>query len=84
MQHTRGEYILMVDADGATKFSDLDALLLKLKAVERDGLGVAVGSRAHMVKTDAVVKVSFFFFLPISYFVRSIPYSIKGMLSLPI
>ncbi|KAG0319933.1 dolichyl-phosphate beta-glucosyltransferase [Linnemannia gamsii] len=59
MQYTRGEYILMVDADGATRFSDLDALHAKLKATERDGLGVAVGSRAHMVKTDAVVKRSF-------------------------
>ncbi|KAF9132994.1 dolichyl-phosphate beta-glucosyltransferase [Mortierella sp. 14UC] len=59
MQYTRGEYILMVDADGATRFSDLDALETKLKATERDGLGVAVGSRAHMVKTDAVVKRSF-------------------------
>lgn len=58
MQYTRGEYILMVDADGATRFSDLDALQVKLKATEQDGLGVAVGSRAHMVKTDAVVKVS--------------------------
>ncbi|KAF9147277.1 dolichyl-phosphate beta-glucosyltransferase [Linnemannia schmuckeri] len=59
MQYTRGEYILMVDADGATRFSDLDALQIKLKATEQDGLGVAVGSRAHMVKTDAVVKRSF-------------------------
>ncbi|KAF8930166.1 dolichyl-phosphate beta-glucosyltransferase [Haplosporangium gracile] len=59
MQYTRGEYILMVDADGATRFSDLDALQVKLKATEQDGLGVAVGSRAHMVKTDAVVKRSF-------------------------
>ncbi|KAG0279302.1 dolichyl-phosphate beta-glucosyltransferase [Linnemannia exigua] len=59
MQYTRGEYILMVDADGATRFSDLDALEAKLKATERDGFGVAVGSRAHMVKTDAVVKRSF-------------------------
>ncbi|KAK5821316.1 nucleotide-diphospho-sugar transferase [Linnemannia elongata] len=59
MQYTRGEYILMVDADGATRFSDLDALQVKLTATEQDGLGVAVGSRAHMVKTDAVVKRSF-------------------------
>ncbi|KAG0219831.1 dolichyl-phosphate beta-glucosyltransferase [Mortierella sp. NVP41] len=59
MQYTRGKYILMVDADGATRFSDLDALELKLKGAEHDGYGVAVGSRAHMVKTDAVVKRSF-------------------------
>ncbi|KAF9161246.1 dolichyl-phosphate beta-glucosyltransferase [Mortierella sp. AD011] len=59
MQYTRGEYILMVDADGATRFSDLDELEVKLKQSERDGLGVAVGSRAHLVRTDAVVKRSF-------------------------
>jgi len=57
MQYTRGEYILMVDADGATRFSDLDPLLTKLRQTEQNGLGVAVGSRAHLVKTDAVVKV---------------------------
>ncbi|KAI1316436.1 dolichyl-phosphate beta-glucosyltransferase [Mortierella claussenii] len=59
MQYTRGEYILMVDADGATRFSDLDQLETRLKQSERDGLGVAVGSRAHLVQTDAVVKRSF-------------------------
>ncbi|KAG0216391.1 dolichyl-phosphate beta-glucosyltransferase [Mortierella sp. GBA30] len=59
MQYTRGKHILMVDADGATRFSDLDQVENRLKEVERDGLGVAVGSRAHLVKTDAVVKRSF-------------------------
>ncbi|KAF9432660.1 dolichyl-phosphate beta-glucosyltransferase [Entomortierella beljakovae] len=59
MQYTRGEYVLMVDADGATQFSDLDKLELKLKQSECDGFGVAVGSRAHLVQTDAVVKRSF-------------------------
>ncbi|KAG0359603.1 dolichyl-phosphate beta-glucosyltransferase, partial [Gamsiella multidivaricata] len=56
MQYTRGEYILMVDADGATRFSDLEQLEVKLKQAEKNGLGVAVGSRAHLVQTDAVVK----------------------------
>jgi dolichyl-phosphate beta-glucosyltransferase len=49
-----------VDADGATKFSDVEKLELGIKSVEMNGLGVAVGSRAHMVRTDAVVKRSFF------------------------
>eukprot|EP00475_Leptophrys_vorax_P014815 TRINITY_DN21078_c0_g1_i2.p1 TRINITY_DN21078_c0_g1~~TRINITY_DN21078_c0_g1_i2.p1 ORF type:complete len:356 (+),score=95.54 TRINITY_DN21078_c0_g1_i2:721-1788(+) len=44
----RGEYLLMADADGATQISDLDFLLSKLKACEKNGLGVAVGSRAHL------------------------------------
>ncbi|KAG0233368.1 dolichyl-phosphate beta-glucosyltransferase [Mortierella sp. GBA43] len=59
MQYTRGEYILMVDADGATRFSDLDKVEAQLKQAERDGFGIAVGSRAHLVQTDAVVKRSF-------------------------
>ncbi|KAG0006929.1 dolichyl-phosphate beta-glucosyltransferase [Modicella reniformis] len=59
MQYTRGHYILMVDADGATRFSDLDKLEVQLKQVEQDGLGIAIGSRAHLVQTDAVVKRSF-------------------------
>lgn len=57
MHYTRGEYILMVDADGATRFSDLEKLEVQLKKAEKDGLGIAVGSRAHLVQTDAVVKV---------------------------
>lgn len=44
----RGEYILMADADGATRASDFEALFEKIKEVERDGLGIAIGSRAHM------------------------------------
>lgn len=57
MQYTRGKYLLMVDADGATRFSDLDPLLERLEQELKNGLGVAIGSRAHLVKTDAVVKV---------------------------
>ncbi|CAG8493637.1 1812_t:CDS:2 [Acaulospora colombiana] len=54
------QYILFADADGATKFSDFEALEGKLnKITNKDGFGVAVGSRAHLVKTDAVVKRSF-------------------------
>jgi len=53
-----GKYILFVDADGATKFSDLDCLERELnKIISKEGYGVAVGSRAHLVKTEAVVKV---------------------------
>jgi hypothetical protein len=50
----RGKMMLFVDADGATKFSDLDRLIAQV----RDGMPVAIGSRAHLVKTHAVVKVS--------------------------
>lgn len=57
--HARGRRILMVDADGASQFSDLELLWKAIDQVELDGEGIAVGSRAHLVDTEAVVKVSF-------------------------
>lgn len=56
--HTSGELALFADADGATKFADVDNLIAYLKQ-ERDHPAVAVGLRAHMVNTDVVVKRSF-------------------------
>src|SRR5271170_2834896 len=57
MQHGRGEYAIFADADGASKFEDLGKLEAELKAIELDGSGIAVGSRAHMVHSAAVVQV---------------------------
>lgn len=54
-----GKLVLMADADGATKFSDLDKLKSELNKIEKDGKGIAIGSRAHMVSSDSVVKVHF-------------------------
>lgn len=58
MRHVRGRQVVFADADGATRFSDLSTLVAELKAVETEQHGIAVGSRAHMVNTDAVVKRS--------------------------
>ncbi|KAI9325342.1 nucleotide-diphospho-sugar transferase [Obelidium mucronatum] len=55
----RGKKLLFADADGATQFSDVEYLEKSLSKVIKDGHGIAVGSRAHMVKSDAVVKRSF-------------------------
>ena len=54
-----GKYILFADADGAPKFSDLDSLLKELDRVTEDknGFGLAIGSRAHMIQSDSIVKV---------------------------
>ena len=57
MQHVRGKYVIFADADGASKFEDLEKLMGELKRIEHDGLGLAVGSRAHMVHSAAVVQV---------------------------
>ncbi|ORX98999.1 hypothetical protein K493DRAFT_280050 [Basidiobolus meristosporus CBS 931.73] len=57
--NARGKYILFADADGATRFADLELLEAELNKIKTNDLGVAIGSRAHLVKTEAVVKRSF-------------------------
>jgi len=60
MLHSRGERLLMVDADGASRFEDLELLWKALDGLVSDNEpALAVGSRAHLVKTDAVVRRSF-------------------------
>jgi dolichyl-phosphate beta-glucosyltransferase len=57
MLHARGELLLMVDADGATRFADVERLEKQLASVVSqpgsNGHGVAVGSRKHL-QSDAV------------------------------
>lgn len=58
MRHVRGRYAIFADADGASQFADLDRLVEACRKVEdAEGRAVAVGSRAHLVGSDAVVKV---------------------------
>ena len=57
-RHVRGAYAIFADADGASRFEDLRKLVEGCDEVaDGPGRGIAVGSRAHMVGTDAVVKV---------------------------
>lgn len=61
VQVSRGQYIIFADADGASKFADVDKLITAIEKLSKDSESqpaVAVGSRAHMVNTDAVVKRS--------------------------
>ncbi|KAJ4369373.1 dolichyl-phosphate beta-glucosyltransferase [Didymella sp. IMI 355093] len=59
MRHARGQYVVFADADGASRFSDLGKLVEGCKKIEdTDGRGVAIGSRAHLVGSEAVVKRS--------------------------
>ena len=59
MRHVRGQYAIFADADGASKFEDLGKLVDACKQIEdAQGRAVAVGSRAHLVGSEAVVKVS--------------------------
>ncbi|KAA6411215.1 MAG: dolichyl-phosphate beta-glucosyltransferase [Lasallia pustulata] len=60
MRHVRGQYAIFADADGASKFGDLGKLLQACKRIQdKDGRAVAVGSRNHLVGSEAVVKRSF-------------------------
>ncbi|CAI4052784.1 dolichyl-phosphate beta-glucosyltransferase SKDI_16G0510 [Saccharomyces kudriavzevii IFO 1802] len=63
--HIRGKYGLFADADGASKFSDVEKLIETIKTFETSGIdvktikpAVVIGSRAHMVNTEAVIKRS--------------------------
>lgn len=58
MRHVRGQYVIFADADGASRFEDLAALVTACGRVEdAQGRGIAIGSRAHLVGSEAVVKV---------------------------
>lgn len=61
-RHVRGEYVLFADADGASRFSDAGKLIEGCEeVVDGSHRGVAIGSRAHLVGSEAVVKVSSLF-----------------------
>ncbi|TLD21671.1 glycosyltransferase family 2 protein [Venturia nashicola] len=57
MRHVRGKYAVFADADGASKFEDVEHLIRQCQECEDpDGRAVAIGSRAHLVGSEAVVK----------------------------
>lgn len=59
LRHVRGEYAVFADADGASRFSDLGKLLEGCHdVVDASNRGVAIGSRGHLVGSEAVVKRS--------------------------
>ncbi|KAG6065221.1 hypothetical protein E4U32_007569 [Claviceps aff. humidiphila group G2b] len=59
LRHVRGEYVLFADADGASRFRDVGKLIEGCEEVVDGSLrGVAIGSRAHLVGSEAVVKRS--------------------------
>lgn len=57
-RHVRGAYTVFADADGASRFEDLAKLVEGCNEVaDEHNRGIAVGSRAHMVGSEAVIKV---------------------------
>ena len=66
MLRARGALLLMVDADGATKFADLEQLEASLEQQPQGGGGggglrsqIAVGSRAHLAETSKASRSLF-------------------------
>ncbi|KZT07174.1 glycosyltransferase family 2 protein [Laetiporus sulphureus 93-53] len=60
MLHGRGRRLLFVDADGASRFEDLELLWKEMDRIApQEEAAMVVGSRAHLEKTEAVVKRSF-------------------------
>ncbi|XP_067889564.1 dolichyl-phosphate beta-glucosyltransferase isoform X2 [Heterodontus francisci] len=58
---SRGRYVLMADADGATKFADIEKLEAALKDLQPgpDNMAISCGSRAHLEK-ETIAKRSYF------------------------
>ena len=62
IEHTRGEYVLMVDADGATDINDLDKLFEAVKGLQTTDpsndllLGMSIGSRAHLASKSVQTR----------------------------
>lgn len=71
MMVARGKYVLFADADAASEIRDVEKLEMEIGKLVRDtgnSAAVAIGSRAHLVGTEAVVKVCFFLLIIINYF----------------
>ncbi|XP_078078398.1 dolichyl-phosphate beta-glucosyltransferase isoform X2 [Mustelus asterias] len=57
----RGRYVLMADADGATKFADIEKVEAGLRSLQMgpDNMAISCGSRAHLEK-ETIAKRSYF------------------------
>ncbi|XP_034540324.1 dolichyl-phosphate beta-glucosyltransferase [Notolabrus celidotus] len=62
---SRGKVILMADADGATKFSDLDKVEAGLNELspKPENMGISCGSRAHLEQESVAQRSTFRTFL---------------------
>jgi dolichyl-phosphate beta-glucosyltransferase len=58
--HARGRLLLLADADGARRLVDIELLLDAFDAfssAESEVAGIVMGIRAHLVKTEAAIKM---------------------------
>lgn len=78
--HARGQYILMVDADGATKvdeYNELERKMLQLQQVNREA--IVVGSRAHLEGQDKANRTSIRKFLGLSFHLLILMSGVRGI-----
>ncbi|KAI6236775.1 Dolichyl-phosphate beta-glucosyltransferase [Aphelenchoides besseyi] len=79
----RGALILFADADGATRFSDLEKLELALKKSEggdsQNDLAVAIGSRAHLEKTSIAQRSLFRTFLMVGFHALVYTFAVRSV-----
>lgn len=59
MMCARGQYLLFADADGATSIEDFSKLEKALQKHEKDGLSIAIGSRAHLEEKAMATRSTF-------------------------
>jgi len=53
----RGDNALMVDADGATRFSDIEKLLKEMRKIQnKKDHGLVAGSRRHLLQDEEVKR----------------------------
>jgi dolichyl-phosphate beta-glucosyltransferase len=71
-KYTKGKYILMLDADGATETSDYQKLRKELDSIkdEEEDLGITIGSRAHLIEEEETK-------IEVIYYIINIENSIK-------
>ena len=63
MLRARGRRLLFADADGASKFKDIEKLEHKLDDIESNGEGLVCGSRAHLEENSIATRSMFRTFL---------------------
>ncbi|KAI6230725.1 Dolichyl-phosphate beta-glucosyltransferase [Aphelenchoides fujianensis] len=76
----RGSLILFADADGATRFADVDKLEAALKEAGGEGdSAVAIGSRAHLEKTSIAQRSIFRTFLMVGFHALVYTFAVRSV-----
>ena len=78
--HARGQYILMVDADGATKIDEFGELEKKMKQLQQKNKeAIVVGSRAHLEGQDKANRTPIRRFLGLAFHMLILLSGVRGI-----